>query len=91
MIRITELRLAVDHAPSELEDAILKRLAISAKDLLAFSVFKRSYDARKNTALSFIYTIDVSVKEEEAVLKRYAHDEHVRPSPDTSYHFERSL
>lgn len=87
MIRITELRLAVDHAPSELEDAILKRLAISAKDLLAFSVFKRSYDARKNTALSFIYTIDVSVKEEEAVLKRYAHDEHVRPSPDTSYHF----
>ena len=87
MIRITELRLAVDHAPSELEDAILKRLAISAKDLLALTVFKRSYDARKNTALSFIYTIDISVKDEEDVLKRCAHDEHVRPSPDTSYHF----
>jgi uncharacterized FAD-dependent dehydrogenase len=87
MIRITELRLAIDHAPSELEDAILKRLSISAKDLLAFTVFKRSYDARKNTALSFIYTLDVSVKGEEDLLKRYAHDEHVRPSPDTSYHF----
>ena len=87
MIRITELRLAIDHAPSELEDAILKRLSISAKDLLAFTVFKRSYDARKNTALSFIYTLDVSVKNEEDLLKRYAHDEHVRPSPDTSYHF----
>ena len=87
MIRITELRLAVDHAPSELEDAILKRLAISAKDLVSFIVFKRSYDARKNTALSFIYTIDLSVKDEEGVLKRYAHDEHVRVSPDTTYHF----
>ena len=87
MIRITELRLAIDHAPSELEDAILKRLSISAKDLLVFTVFKRSYDARKNTALSFIYTLDVSVKNEEDLLKRYAHDEHVRPSPDTSYHF----
>jgi len=87
MIRITELRLAVDHAPSELEDAILKRLAISAKDLLAMNIFKRSYDARKNTALSFIYTIDVAVKDEEGLLKRYAHDEHIRPTPDTSYHF----
>ena len=87
MIRITELRLAVDHAPSELEDAILKRLTISLADLVDFTVFKRSYDARKNTALSFIYTIDASVKDEEAVLKRCAHDEHVRPSPDTSYHF----
>jgi len=87
MIRITELRLAVDHTPSELEDAILKRLAISAKDLVSFIVFKRSYDARKNTALSFIYTIDLSVKDEEGVLKRYAHDEHVRVSPDTTYHF----
>ena len=87
MIRITELRLAVDHAPSELEDAILKRLSISLADLVDFTVFKRSYDARKNTALSFIYTIDVSVKDEETVLKRCAHDEHVRPSPDTSYHF----
>jgi uncharacterized FAD-dependent dehydrogenase len=87
MIRITELRLAVDHAPSELEDAILKRLSISLADLVDFTVFKRSYDARKNTALSFIYTIDASVKDEETVLKRCAHDEHVRPSPDTSYHF----
>ncbi|MEY3950780.1 MAG: hypothetical protein RJB21_538, partial [Pseudomonadota bacterium] len=56
MIRITELRLPVNHAPEELEAAILKRLSISSKDLVAFTVFKRSHDARKNSALSFIYT-----------------------------------
>jgi uncharacterized FAD-dependent dehydrogenase len=87
MIRITELRLPIEHAPEELEAAILKRLGISSKDLVDFIVFKRSYDARKNIALAFIYTIDVSVKNEEAILAKFGHDQHVRPSPDTSYHF----
>ncbi len=87
MIRITELRLPIEHAPEELEAAILKRLGISSKDLVDFIVFKRSYDARKNIALAFIYTIDVSVKNEEAILTKFGHDQHVRPSPDTSYHF----
>jgi uncharacterized protein len=87
MIRITELRLPIEHAPEELEVAILKRLGISSKDFVNFIVFKRSYDARKNIALAFIYTVDVSVKNEEAILTKFGHDQHVRPSPDTSYHF----
>ena len=88
MIRITELRLPIDHAPDAVEAAILKRLNLSAKDLLGFEVFKRSYDARKNVALSFIYTVDLSVKNEEAILSKFDGDTHVRISPDTSYHFK---
>jgi hypothetical protein len=38
MIRITELRLPIEHAPEELEVAILKRLSISSKDLIHFIV-----------------------------------------------------
>jgi uncharacterized FAD-dependent dehydrogenase len=87
MIRITELRLPIDHAPESLEAAILKRLGIAAKELISFEIFKRSYDARKNVSLAFIYTVDVSVKNEESVLKKLANDAHIRPSPDTSYHF----
>jgi len=87
MIRITELRLPIDHAPLELEASILKRLKISSKDLIDFIVFKRSYDARKNTALSLIYTLDVTVKDDEAILKTWGHDPNIRPAPDTSYHF----
>jgi uncharacterized FAD-dependent dehydrogenase len=87
MIRLTELRLPIDHAPEDLEAAICKKLAILAKDLIRYEVFKRSYDARKNNILSFIYTVDLSVKDEEAVLKRLAHDPHIRLSPDTRYHF----
>ena len=87
MIRLTELRLPIDHAPEDLEAAICKKLAILAKDLIRYEVFKRSYDARKNNILSFIYTLDLSVKDEEAVLKRLVHDPHIRLSPDTRYHF----
>ena len=87
MIRITELRLPISHPPEALEEAVLKRLHLAAKDLLSFEVFKRSYDARKNVALSFIYTVDCSVKDEEGVLKTFINDTHIRPSPDTSYHF----
>lgn len=88
MIRITELRLPINHGPEAVEAAILKRLNLSAKDLIRFEIFKRSYDARKNVALSFIYTVDLSAKNEDALLKQFAGDAHVRPSPDTSYHFK---
>ncbi len=87
MIRITELRLPINHPPEALEGAILKRLNLALQDLNQFTVFKRSYDARKNVALAFIYTIDLSIKDEEGVLKQYSNDTHIRPSPDTSYHF----
>ena len=87
MIHITELRLPVRHTPEELEQAIIQRLALQSGDLLRFDVFKRSHDARKNSALSFIYTVDVEVKNEQEILKKFSQDIHVKPSPDTRYHF----
>lgn len=87
MIRITELRLPINHSPQALEEAVLKRLDVPAKDLIEFDIFKRSYDARKNVALAFIYTVDCSIKDEAGVLKKFSNDVHIRPSPDTSYHF----
>ena len=73
MIRITELRLPIDHTPEQLESAICKQLGISAADLISFEVFKRSYDARKNSVLTFIYSLDVNVRDEKRVLEKNAH------------------
>ena len=87
MIRITELALPLDCPPAALRKAILKRLSLDAADLLDFTVFKRSYDARKkNTAISFVYIIDLTARNEAAILQRLAGDRNVRPAPDTSYH-----
>ena len=87
MLRLSELRLPLDHAADALPAAIARRLDIPATDLVGFTVFKRSYDARKNTALSFIYILDVEVNNEAALLRKFAGDLHVKPAPDTRYHF----
>ncbi|MFZ4709897.1 MAG: NAD(P)/FAD-dependent oxidoreductase [Zwartia sp.] len=87
MIHIIELRLPIDHPPEALSAAIVKRLGIAADDLLKVDIFKRSYDARKNIALAFTYIVDVVVKDETKVLKRFVDDPQVRLTPDTSYHF----
>ena len=87
MIHIIELRLPINHAPEALPAAIVTRLGIAAHDLLKVEIFKRSYDARKNIALAFTYIVDVVVKDEAEVLKRFVDDPQVRLTPDTSYHF----
>ncbi len=60
MLRITELKLPIDHPEEDLRPAIVQRLGIASDDLLDFTLFKRSYDARKKSSeLCFIYTIDL--------------------------------
>ena len=87
MIRITELSLPLDHPADALRKAILARLKIADADLLDFTVFKRSYDARKkNSEITFVYIIDLSAKDEARILQRFAKDNHVRPAPDTRYY-----
>jgi len=87
MIRITELSLPLDANRQTLRAAIVRRLKINDPDLLDFTVFKRSYDARrKNSAILFIYIVDLQARDEETILKRFVHDHNVRPAPDTNYH-----
>jgi uncharacterized protein len=88
MIRLTELRLPLDHSPQALSDAVLQRLCIVASDLQQLTVFKRGYDARKKTAIVMVYTVDCLLATPEltqATLARFAADQHVKPSPDTRY------
>jgi uncharacterized FAD-dependent dehydrogenase len=87
MIRITELRLPLDHAPAALRAAVLARLGVGEAALASFTVFKRAWDARKKTAVVLSYTVDCEVADEAAVLVRLAGDPHVRPAPDTRYRF----
>lgn len=90
MLRITDLQLPLDHAETDLKEAVLKRLKISDAELINFTVFKRSYDARKKSAIVLIYTIDVEVKDDEALLhkiKNIQGQAKIGKTPDTSYKF----
>ncbi|RMN48622.1 hypothetical protein ALQ58_04428 [Pseudomonas syringae pv. apii] len=86
MLRITELKLPIDHPEEDLRVALLQHLGIDSSELLDFTLFKRSYDARKKSSeLCFIYTIDFQVKDEAALLRKLANGRHVGPAPDVSY------
>ncbi|MDB6141035.1 MAG: AraC family transcriptional regulator [Pseudomonas sp.] len=86
MLRITEFKLPIDHPEEALRPALLQRLGVSSDELLDFTLFKRSYDARKKSSeLCFIYTIDFRVADEAALLRRFPDDHHLGPAPDVSY------
>jgi uncharacterized protein len=85
MLRLTEVKLPLDHPEDALRAAVLKRLSIADDELLGVTVFKRSYDARKRSAISLIYSLDVEVKDEAALRARLAGLAHVQPTPDMAY------
>jgi len=87
MLRLTEIKLPLGHPEGDIKSAIAKRLDISEDDLLSYRIFKRGVDARKKNHILFTYTLDVEVCDEAAVLARFSSDPHVKPAPDTRYHF----
>ena len=87
MLRISDLKLPLNHPEPALREAILARLGIDNSELVDFTVFKRSYDARKKSAIVLIYSIDAELRNEAAVLARFGKDPYVGPSPDTGYKF----
>ena len=93
MLRITEIKLplllATDmgHSNAEVKAAILKKLSLPEADLIGFTIFKRGVDARKRNAILLAYIVDCEIKNEAKVLAKFSKDQHVKPSPDTSYHF----
>jgi len=87
MLRLTDLKLPLDHNEAELSRAICTRLRIRPEQLRSFTVAKRSHDARKRGAIMLIYSVDIEVADEQALLKRFADDRGLGPTPDTSYRF----
>ncbi|MGE8058768.1 NAD(P)/FAD-dependent oxidoreductase [Pseudomonas sp. NPDC089547] len=88
MLRITELKLPLDHPDEALREAIVQRLGIRDEQLLSFNLFKRSYDARKkNSELLFIYTIDLEASNEAELLGKFADDRNIGVAPDVTYKF----
>ena len=87
MLRLSELRLELDHTDEDLEQAVLRCLKISRERLLECHLVKRSIDARRRDRIRLIYSVDVQVRGEDALLRRFAQDRRIRRSPDERYHY----
>lgn len=84
-LRLTELRLPLNHSDQDLQAAILQKLGIGRGDLAGYSIVRRGYDARKKDAIVLVYHLDVETSREAEVLRRLRRDPHVGPAPDTTY------
>ena len=87
MLRLSDLKLPLDHPAEALPAAVVDRLGIAPADLLSFSIARRANDARRKSAILMVYSVDVELTDEAAVLTRFESDTHVRPTPDTGYRF----
>ena len=85
MLRLTEIKLPLDHEAAALTAAVRARLRLGDADLISHEVVRRGYDARRRSAISLIYTVDVAVADEAAVLERMGGDRHVGIAPDMGY------
>ncbi|NKB73405.1 MAG: FAD-dependent oxidoreductase [Synechococcus sp. s2_metabat2_7] len=87
MLRLSELRLPLDHGPDDLEQAVLRYLKIPRARLLDCQLVKRSVDARRRDRIQLIYSVDVALDGEAALMRRRHGDRRLRPTPDTHYRY----
>ncbi len=87
MLRLTEIRLPIDHNDDGITQAILERLSIAPSELLCFSVFRRGIDARKKNAIQFVYTVDVTTTTDAFLLSKFSTHPHIKPAPNMRYQF----
>src|SRR5262245_8616359 len=85
MLRLTDIKLDLDHAEGEIKAAVLKRLDLKPQDLIGYSVYRRAVDARRRSAIALTYTLDIEVRNEAALLQRFARDRNVALAPDEGY------
>ena len=89
VLRLSELKLPLDHSDADLEAAVVKRLRLRPGQLRGHSLVKRSVDARKKPAIALVYCLDLDLDPvaETHLLGKAKADPHLRPSPDEHYRF----
>ncbi len=87
MLRITDLKLPLNHADEALPAAIRDRLRVTPRDLIRYTIARRAHDARDKMDIQLVYSVDVTLKNEDAILTRFRKDRHVQRTPDTGYRF----
>ncbi len=70
MLRVSGIKLTINEDEKRIKHKITQRLRIKASEILSYQIYKKSIDARHKDMISFVYTIDVEVKNEASILKQ---------------------
>jgi uncharacterized protein len=67
-LRVSNIRLGVDEPESVLPRRLASILRLTSPDPLRWRILRKSLDARDKSALQFVYTAEVTLPEDEAVI-----------------------
>jgi uncharacterized FAD-dependent dehydrogenase len=88
-LRLSQLKLPLDHTDADLAAAICRRLRIEAAALRSHHLVKRSVDARRHDAIALVYSLDLELQlppaELQRLLRRHGAGGQLRPTPDDRY------
>ena len=90
MLRLSEVKLPLDHPPAALDAAVHARLAeigVQPDGLIQYTVYRRAHDARKKSDIKLNYIIDCELKDEAAAIRRIEGKPHYGVTPDMTYQF----
>ncbi|MEH6471414.1 MAG: NAD(P)/FAD-dependent oxidoreductase [Halopseudomonas sp.] len=87
MIRISNIKLPLDHDEQALTAEVVRTLDIAADQLVRYEIRRRGYDARKKNHIFLIYTLDVETQLDDQLLEKFAGNSSVRATPDMEYKF----
>jgi hypothetical protein len=85
MLRVTEIKLPLDHDENALRRALTARLGVDDRDLMTLLVHRRGYDARKKSDIHLVYTVDAQIRNEGLLSARAKQDPRIVATPDMSY------
>ncbi|MBE6147002.1 MAG: FAD-binding protein [Firmicutes bacterium] len=88
MINVRQIKIPVlKDSDIEIKNKLSHKLKINENDILSFEIKKRSIDARNKDEILYCYELDVSVKNEEKVLKRTKSND-ILPATGDEYTFK---
>ena len=85
MIRINQIKMSLIHTQEELWSKAAKLLKINKNQIQTVEIQKKSIDARKKPELYYVYSINVKVPNEAAVLKK-VNDKNIMSIQQKKYH-----
>ena len=71
MIRISQMKLCIEHNEQDISKKVKKLLRVNDEDITNIEIIKKSLDARRDKGeMLFVYTVDVSLKDEKKISKK---------------------
>lgn len=71
MLRVNQVKINLRDSDGELQKSVARTLRIPEEDILECRIVRQSIDARKKPEIYYSYSLDVAVKNEEKILRRF--------------------